>query len=65
MSQTIEELSDEDLDLLISQKEEYMYFQEMADDFYYTNGRRNADLEELNAYKAEREKRKRGQNAKS
>lgn len=65
MSKTIEELTDEELDLLIAQKEEYMFYQEMADDFYYTNGKRGYDLRELEAYKAEKERRKRGENAKS
>lgn len=49
----LQELSDKELLQLISNKEDYMSVQEMADDFYYTNGRRNADLQELNAYKEE------------
>ena len=43
----------DDLKKAIEKKEEYMKIQEMADDFYYTNGRRKSDLVVLNAYKNE------------
>lgn len=43
-----------ELDRRIADMEYQMALAEMADDRYYTNGRRRRDLDQLNALKAER-----------